>query len=128
MKEIKLKLFSIIAVSILGITSIIYTYKKNSTFAEKLTLEQIGSVKESLNLILSHGCIKTFQNMKFNNAKNFVSVKIKEIEMNGSVSNFSLMKGLNLFEYNLESQKNAIKLRGYLFENQLKKTCFGMVL
>lgn len=128
MKEIKLKLIIILTISTLGCVSLFFTYKMNSTYESKLTPDQISLVKKSLNSVLNRGCSYIHQSLSFNEAKNFVSARIGNLELKGSVYGFKSIQDLSLYEFNLESKLRGIKFRGYLFEKTENKSCFGKVL
>ena len=128
MKEIKLKLFVVTLISVFGIGSIIYTFNRNRSYVDSLTLEQISSVREKLNIKLSNGCQEILKTFRFNENKNFLRVKFNNIDLKGSVYQFKSLGMLMLYEFNLESQSSGIHLRGYLFENSERKSCYGMVL
>lgn len=128
MKEIKIKVFIVVCIWFLGVIGIAYTYKKKQIFEEFLNFDENAQVKKELNSYLQGGCTALYSHFEFNQQKNFVSVRILNYDLIGSVYVLNSRKGIVVYELNLESSKNALKYRGYFFENRNQGTCYGMVL
>lgn len=128
MKEIKIKLVICFLLTGLGLSGIIFTYKKNKSLYLKLNSIHINNIRKQISSKFSNGCNSIFNFLQFNEQRNFVITKTRNFKLKGSMVTIQSLNNLFLHEVNLENVHYGVRLRGYIFEDNVTRKCLGMVL
>ena len=128
MTEIKLKIFITLVLGSVLIAALCESYEVVNNSIQIGNKSKRNAIKKEIDFLLKSGCIKLDEQIRINKEHNFVEADISNMIFSGNIYNLKLIDHFILKEINLENKENDLKIKAFLFVDQLTKSCLGTTL